>query len=200
MPERQPNINKEKVSNPINIKSKEGIDFNIFSDNNLDMELKKELVHSLIQQSQEDDLILKNTSDKKRFNSIEAFNKWREEKKPMIYWLVNKDNKLSGLIWFRKHKNKDKIWTFAIRTYNDGRGGGLSYPFMRESHRALLQDLIKEHKAIKSILLETNSNNGAAIRIYKRLGYKIRDKRILSVNRDIYRMTMKLKSNQFLKR
>lgn len=196
MSERQPNIKREEISNAINIESKNGKRFRVMSDNSLDIKLKKELIDSLIQQSQNDPLIFENTRDKDRFSSIEVFNEWKEKKNPMIYWLIDDNDKLSGLIWFRKKKNKDSIWDFAIRTYNNGRGAGISLPFMEKSHKELVNYLKNKYKSIKSFHLETNSDNPVAIRIYQKLGYRIRSKKSKTEgNNELYRLQMKLKIN-----
>ena len=93
----------------------------------------------LVSYAHTDQKVITQTSDAKRFSSLESAQKWFEKSEKIIFTLYQEiSNELAGIIWFEnldlpapfKKNNPGINWTFGIRIYQHHRGQGLSKPFM----------------------------------------------------------------------
>jgi ribosomal protein S18 acetylase RimI-like enzyme len=130
-------------------------------------------IQDLIGYSNNDELILQTTKDKSRFANEKTVKAWLAKERK-IYCLVNKTNKLLGIIWFGEEKMPTGAMgiTFAIRIYADARGKGNAKPFMKEAFARFKNSPEYEKSESKIFWLETNSDNNAAIASYKSFGFK----------------------------
>lgn len=144
----------------------------------MDLKIKEGIMPSQIRQlikySNFDELIIKTTSDRKRFSDQASVDKWLKKKR-VIYTLNDVENKLMGIIWFGKEVNpsKDKKYniTFAIRLYEFARGKGYAKKFMTEAITKF--KLTSEYKnRTGGFWLITNSDNLPAIKAYEHFGFK----------------------------
>jgi RimJ/RimL family protein N-acetyltransferase len=132
--------------------------------------ISKNQINQLIEYSRSDPSIIEFTSDPVRFKNKESFNNWYQQGRT-IYTLIDKQNNLLGIIWFGQKTLPDLPeynYTFAIRIYDRARGQGLSYQFMKFT----FNDLFSKEKQITGFWLETSANNIAAIKTYKKFGFK----------------------------
>lgn len=141
-------------------------------------------IDKLIKYSKSDELILKFTSDNKRFKSKSAFDKWYKKGR-VVYTLSDASDTLLGIIWFGRKKiplvkkltsNVERThfgMTFAIRMYGIARGKGLSTLFMKKAYSDFIRSDIYKDTPNKGFWLETYMHNTPAISAYKTFGYKI---------------------------
>ncbi|MDD4938502.1 MAG: GNAT family N-acetyltransferase [Candidatus Shapirobacteria bacterium] len=129
-------------------------------------------IDQLIDFSNTDPEVIKNTSDPIRFKDLNSFNNWLEKGK-IIYTLTDKNHNLLGIIWF-SHKNPpiktNANFTFAIRVYPPARGEGLSLDFTTSAFTDLLKS--KESSKIVGFWLEVSNSNQAAIKTYEKFGFQ----------------------------
>lgn len=139
-------------------------------------------IDELIYYSNSDKNIVRFTSDQTRFKDRSAFESWIQHGR-IIYTLTGNDGSLLGIIWFGEKAisaNPDLLInpvdlssygiTFAIRTYSEARGRGLSKMFMQnsfENFRSLERTFLKP-----GIWLEVSSDNTPAISVYERHGFQ----------------------------
>jgi len=132
---------------------------------------KEKQIQQLLSYSQNDPLVLRYTSDKKRFADLPSFHKWNE-KTPHKYIFTDEADNLLALVWF-SHKKipvagyKDYQWSLALRIYGKSRGKGLAKEFINlalENFRAKFPD--------RKIWLSTSADNLAAIKTYKRFNFQ----------------------------
>lgn len=139
-------------------------------------------INDLIFYSNNDQLIKLTTHDLKRFKDQEAYNEW-SKKKRTIYTLVDKSQKLFGIIWFGKEqfpKNKklteniieDKYtFTFAIRIYSNARGKGYANMFVNNAFKLFKETNEYKDSLNKGFWLQTYISNLPAIKTYNRFGF-----------------------------
>ncbi|MDD4938508.1 MAG: GNAT family N-acetyltransferase [Candidatus Shapirobacteria bacterium] len=129
-------------------------------------------IDQLINFSNTDSEIIKNTSDSIRFKDLKAFNNWLHKGK-IIYTLTDKNHNLLGIVWFGHKEAPVKTnanFTFAIRIYPPARGQGLSFDFMKSTFNDLLKS--KEESKISGFWLETSIDNWPAIKTYEKFGFR----------------------------
>lgn len=124
-----------------------------------------------------DQQVIDNTSDKKRFFSLETAQEWLKKAQKYFFALSPIENKkeLAGIIWFEKlelpktlkTKYPNSDWTFGIRIYEKYRGNGLAIPFMKVS----FETFFKKFKNTP-IWLSTNVTNQTATKLYQKFGFK----------------------------
>lgn len=129
--------------------------------------ITEEQIGELIQHSNNDPEVIKNTSDSRRFKDREAFDAWLQSE-PSLYILTNETNKLLGLAWVQKMPcpiDKPEFdTTGAIRLYGEARGKGLSFWFFDEA--------LKRY-GDSNYWFRTSSNNVSAIKTYERMKFRI---------------------------
>lgn len=136
--------------------------------------LSAKVLKQLLVFSRTDAVVIKHTSDSKRFKDKEAFQAWQKQGR-VIYSLVDKEGNLKGIIWFGKKvidskefplapkiERKKYSFTFAIRLYGNARGKDLALPFMKAAFADFGQ---------KGIWLETGKDNLPALKTYRRFGF-----------------------------
>ncbi|MFA5532773.1 MAG: GNAT family N-acetyltransferase [Candidatus Shapirobacteria bacterium] len=129
-------------------------------------------IDQLIEYSNTDIEIKKNTTDSTRFKNRDMFNQWLKKGR-IIYSLIDKNKNLLGIIWFGQKDPPIKLkanFTFAIRIYGPARGQGLSQIFLKTTFDDLLKNQSKSQ--ITGFWLETFSTNLAAIHTYEKFGFK----------------------------
>lgn len=123
------------------------------------------------------------TNDKKRFETRQAFEKWRKNRH--IYTLVGSDNTLLAIVWFGKKEFPEGEYendfqpekygfTLAIRIYGKARSKGLAIPFMHEALRNFEATEVytaSRQKNQHGIWLETNVKNTPATKTYEKFGF-----------------------------
>lgn len=142
--------------------------------------LTESLIKELIQITSEDTLIHLYTSDLDRFSNVASFDRWLKKGKT-LYPLVDKQEKLAGIVWFGRKLiplsfEGSSLYetTVAIRLYKKARGVGVALPFLSEASNAYRQTA--EYKSTqKGIWLIVSKTNEPAIRLYKRSGYIQKD-------------------------
>lgn len=142
---------------------------NTFLDSLGEYKIKKgiteEQITELINYSNSDLDVQKNTLDADRFKDRKNFDEWIKKGKD-IYTLVDKDDNLMGIIWFHQALNQEAPGyetTFAIRMYEGARGKGLSKPFMEK----VFSDFGAE-----KIWLSTLVDNIPGRKLYEHFGFK----------------------------
>lgn len=144
--------------------------------------LSKRQVNELIKFTNADPLILATTKDTERFKDKATFNMWLKKNRK-IYSLTDANKKLLGIIWFG-NKNMPKnihystsldinkfTITFAIRIYGNARGKGFAKNFIKKTWEQYKETDEYKTNPNKGIWLETNINNFAAVKAYKRVGF-----------------------------
>ena len=99
-------------------------------------------IDQLIEYSNTDPDIKKNTTDPVRFKNRDLFNEWLKKGR-IIYSLTDKNKNLLGVIWFGQKDPPIKLkanFTFAIRIYGSARGQGLSQIFLKTTFVANVSD------------------------------------------------------------
>jgi len=130
-------------------------------------------IDQLITYSNTDPEIKKSTSDPTRFKDRAAFDQWLTKGR-IIYTLVDKNNNLFGITWFGPKIPPVKLdpkfnFTFSIRLYDQARGQGLSYPFLKTT----FNDVLKSSKdEVTGFWLQVSKDNVPAIHTYKKIGFK----------------------------
>lgn len=138
----------------------------------------RNLIDQLVTKSKQPHILQFTPNDAaRRFVDEQAYYTWLEQGHT-VHWLLNDNNDLAGIIWYRTKPSPvplpeltDITDTFAIRLYENYIGHRLSVPFMLLSLRILRNDLLKDNKPMPGIWLETTVGNDAAIKSYTRLGY-----------------------------
>lgn len=139
-------------------------------------------IDQLISYANTEKAIQRFTSDPKRFQNKNSFEKWRQKGRS-IYVLENNTGDLLGLIWFggeeipseKKFTKRFDTFkygvTFAIRIYQQARGKRLARKFMGLAFSAYRQS--EEYKALSrnSIWLETSADNIPAVTAYRNFGF-----------------------------
>jgi hypothetical protein len=142
-------------------------------------------INQLIHYAQTDQTVKNFTSDTKRFASRDSFEGW---KKPdtIFYVLTDKEDDLAGIIWIEElplpefqpfqplpsnFKNSNFNTTFAIRTYGNARGKGLSVPFTQKAFTDFLEAKSYPLKANLGMWLATSPDNFPGIASYKKSGF-----------------------------
>ena len=91
------------------------------------MKIKKSLseknIEDLIFYANNDEQVIKFTSDPKRFKDRESFEVWLKKGRKM-YVMVDDNDKLCGITWFGPEGDG---FTLAIRIYEQARGKGLAF-------------------------------------------------------------------------
>lgn len=129
-------------------------------------------IDQLIEYSNTDPEVKKNTNDSVRFKDRNAINNWLKKGR-IIYSLIDKNKNLLGIIWFGQKDPPVKLkanFTLGLRIYGPARGQGLSQIFMKNTFNDLLEN--QSNSQITGFWLETSIDNIAAIHTYKRFGFK----------------------------
>lgn len=151
-----------------------------------------ELIQQLIDKSKQSNIVKYTPKDStERFASTDHFQKWLQKGRT-VHWLVGPNDDLAGIIWYGeanfphevKYSPAPKL-TFAIRLYDGYQGHGIAAPFMKQSLSIYNDQLKQQDIALDGIWLQTDIDNGAAIHVYEKLGYK-------EIGRDDKRVTMVL--------
>lgn len=124
---------------------------------------------------QSDTDLMRFTSDYTRI-CTESYETWYQKGR-VPFALLNSRGVLAGIVWFGKkdfpelaqgHAPASAAWnTFAIRTYPPFRGQGLAFPFA-DFCITMFRELTSDHDPI---WLETNEENVAGTKLYKKLGF-----------------------------
>jgi ribosomal protein S18 acetylase RimI-like enzyme len=118
-------------------------------------------IFQLLSYTKKDQVIRKQTHDFDRFKSKKTFSAW-EKRGKTIYTLINRNNKLLGIIWFSKKLFKNHRFTLAIRTYPPIRGRGVAKRFLDTAY----QNFKTTHKK-PNFWLKTEGNNSRALKLYR---------------------------------
>ena len=151
---------------------------------------RADLINQLIIKSKQDNILRSTPKDaSSRFVSVEHFHAWKSKGR-VVHWLVSESDDLAGIIWYGKAKFPQDVsyqskpdYTFAIRLYDGYQGHGLAVPFMKQSLKIFDSDLRDSGEVLQSIWLQTDVDNGAAIHVYSKVGYR-------EITRDNKRVTM----------
>jgi ribosomal protein S18 acetylase RimI-like enzyme len=142
--------------------------------------LTEKQIGQLILYSQQDSLVRQFTSNAKRFQSREAYDKWVKERK--VYVVSDIDGNLNGIAWFGRKSIPDKAYeqefdleefgvTFAIRLYGSARGKGIARNFMESTIRLFKESPEYSQTTTRGIWLETSNDNEPAKKLYLRCGF-----------------------------
>lgn len=131
--------------------------------------LSDALVAELVARSadESDEELAKNTSDRERFASAEAYDAWlSKERYP--YALSDAEGRLAALIWYGPEVTPDgrEGDTIAFRSYPPYRGTGI----MGDLSRFVLARH-GELREGRMLWLATNEDNAGGIRLYEKLGF-----------------------------
>lgn len=139
-------------------------------------------IDQLIQYTNIDPEIQKNTSDLDRFKNRQSFDLWKKKNR-VIYTLVNEQDNLLGIIWFGEKAMPNTKYpdnfdpskykaTFSIRIYQEARGKGLARDFMVQTFSEYLSS--KEYLCLKSkgIWIIVASDNKVGLKLYEHFGFK----------------------------
>jgi len=154
--------------------------------------LPSNLVTKLLDYSKNDEIIKQNTSDAKRFATLEAFNEWLKKDRDIYTITDKKKEKLMGILWFGfrpllKEKIKvDDIYSYlkldnfcitvSYRLYKDLRGKRMFTKIFKEAFNHFKQSKTYkelENKNQNDFWLETNSDNTNSLMAMQKLGFKI---------------------------
>ena len=143
-------------------------------------------IDQLIHYAQTDQTVQNFTSDAKRFASHQSFEAWKKAD-TIFYTLTDKEDNLAGIIWFEelalpeyepssdttnyKLQPTNYHTTFAIRTYANARGKGLSSVFTQKALTDFLKAKSYPLKANSGVWLATSPDNYPAINSYKKSGF-----------------------------
>lgn len=152
--------------------------------------IRPDYIDQLINKSRELNIVKYTPKDStKRFVDREHFDKWLNKGRT-VHWLLSKSDDLAGIIWYGKADFPDGVnydpkpeYTFAIRLYDGYQGHGLAVPFMKQSLKIFDSDSRDSGEVLQSIWLQTDVDNGAAIHVYSKVGYR-------EITRDNKRVTM----------
>jgi hypothetical protein len=144
--------------------------------------ISEEHVERVILYANTDELIIKFTSDSKRFKDKEAFTEWLKKDRT-VYTLTDPVDELLGIIWFGKREfpeasltepvvTDDYPFTFSIRLYAIARGKHLSSPFMEVAFIAFSQTSQYVNSEKKGFWLDTPVDNIPAIKTYQKFGFE----------------------------
>lgn len=144
--------------------------------------LSKKQALELVKYTNTDPLILEHTQDTNRFKDFDTYKEWLKKNRN-LYALTDKTDKLMGIIWFGKKRmpkgnhysqsintNHYSI-TFAIRLYEHARGKGLAKKFIKAAWQIYINSDEYLNNHANGLWLETNINNFAAVKAYKRVGF-----------------------------
>lgn len=135
----------------------------------------------LLDFSQNDLLIVQNTSDPERFASGKKLAAWLAGDR-LVFALTPADQPevLAGLFWFSheafpleavdqeaNHNAQNAHWTMGIRLYETARGKRLSLPFMKTA----FEHFWRQHPS-ESVWLSTREDNAASQKIYTQFGFQ----------------------------
>lgn len=142
--------------------------------------ISEEQIAQLIDYSNEDLDVIKNTDDQRRFKDRNAFNEWLKKGRK-FFTLVDKEKKLLGIIWYgrkdipQRPEYTERIdiskynYTLAIRLYWKARGKHLAEKFMRITFDFFMKSPPDD---FKGLWLETSTGNVSAVKAYRSFGYK----------------------------
>lgn len=129
-------------------------------------------VDELINYSNNDNEVKKNTNDAKRFADRKSYNNWLKIPRE-IYTLTNLKDELLGIVWFRTQELKENYGiTFAIRLYGEARGKGLSEDFLKQAFKEFKNSPLYKKNSSKKFWLETRRDNIPAIKLYEKFNFK----------------------------
>jgi ribosomal protein S18 acetylase RimI-like enzyme len=137
-------------------------------------------VNQLIEYSNNDEAVIKNTTDSERFQNFESFTNWHQNN-VTIYTLQDSLENLLGIIWLQskplpktnlkpEFQNLDTNYynhTFAIRLYNQARGKKLAKNLILTCIKDYIQTPTYKNSKKKGIWLQTSADNQPAINAYK---------------------------------
>lgn len=132
-----------------------------------------------------DSALQNNTSDKKRFSSIESLSKWYQDNDRYVFTLTSKQNEIAWILWYRPslppimsekvnismcelcEQNKDFIHTSGIRMYPNFRGKWLALPFLLESEK-----YYKMIFPVAWVCIDIEKNNIPSQKIFEKAWYQ----------------------------
>jgi len=138
------------------------------------------LVTQLINYSNNDESVVKNTSDKKRFKDQSTYNEWLKKGRK-IFTLTDKEQNLLGIMWYGKEEMPREAkyiegidtsqynYTFAIRLYGRARGQRLAGKFMKATFDIFMKSSPVD---FRGLWLETSADNTVAVKAYKSSRFK----------------------------
>ncbi len=139
-------------------------------------------IKQLIKYTHKDNQIKKYTHDLGRFKDEKTYRQWIKTGK-ILYTLIDKNNNLSGLIWFyqkdlpqisyaENFQIKNYPLTFAIRIYSSARGKGLAKKFIKTAFTDFIKSAKYRNFKNKGIWLQTSADNIIARKLYKDIGFE----------------------------
>lgn len=152
----------------------------------VELGITPEQVEEVVRYTLTDQAVGMFTSDAQRFSSVEAFNKWREENKRMIYTLVDESGQLAGISWVGEKElpsgytypgwlnPKEYHYTTAVRVYGVARGVGVGSDFQKLAIEHYLTNVLgkTELNMPYGFWGEAHDDNIASRRMCARTGFK----------------------------
>lgn len=139
--------------------------------------LTDNILDQMIGYAHTDQQVIDQTSDSKRFSSLESAQKWLKKSRKYFFALspIENENELAGIIWVEEKKLPKHLkakypncnWTFGIRVYEKFRGQKLSKPFMEHAFKEFWK-----LEPNTDVWLTTKSTNKVAMSIYEKFGFK----------------------------
>lgn len=171
-------MNTQKLAEIQSPKTNETLDFSIG--------LTDKQIDQLVKYSQSDAEVQKYTSDAKRFKDRDTFEERLISKPRTYYSLSDKDGNLAAIFWAgeeeipernypERFKKQNYKLTFAIRTYGNYRGKGLSGIFLQKAFEEFQKTDEYKNASAKGFWLATHSDNQPAIRAYTEFGFEAVD-------------------------
>lgn len=137
-------------------------------------------VAQLINFTNTDALVRRNTSDEKRFKDIETYDRWKSKGRT-VYTLADEGQNLLGIIWLGNEplpeksflfplNSSDYATTLAMRIYGYVRGKGIAKAFLIPTLRHFICQG-EGNKSSSGIWIETSVDNTPVLRSFSSVGF-----------------------------
>lgn len=137
-------------------------------------------VAQLINFTNTDALVQRNTSDVNRFKDLRTYERWRSKGRT-VYTLADEGQTLLGIIWLGNEPLPEKTFLFplnlldftttlAMRIYGDARGKGIAKAFLIPTLRHFICQR-EGSKNSSGIWIETSVDNTPVLRSFSSVGF-----------------------------
>lgn len=144
--------------------------------------LTRPQVDELVQYSNLDPIIVRFTSDPKRFGTLTAFREWRQKGRTVYSLSDPSEQSLLGIVWFGEEPLPTRAYTVeidafcygittAFRLYGSVRGQGLAHAVLEATFDEVFSSLAYSEIPNKGIWGETSTDNTPIRRAYQKFGF-----------------------------